>query len=76
MGMFEDKHYQHGTLAVGRVVAARSTGKAFGIVGGGETIAALKMTKMIEHVDWVSTGGGAMLTYLSGGTMPGLKGLV
>jgi len=76
MGMFEDRHYRHGTLAIGRVVAARSTGKAFGIAGGGETVSALKMTKMIEHVDWVSTGGGAMLTYLSGQEMPGLKGLL
>jgi 3-phosphoglycerate kinase len=34
------------------------------------------MTKMINYVDWVSTGGGAMLAYLGGEKMPGLKGLV
>jgi phosphoglycerate kinase len=72
MGMFEDENYKHGTFGVGRTIAARSRGKAFGVVGGGETIEALKQTKMLEYIDWVSTGGGAMLTYLSGQKMPGL----
>ncbi|MFH0891518.1 MAG: phosphoglycerate kinase [Candidatus Falkowbacteria bacterium] len=72
MGRFEDSRFRHGTLAVARLVASRSTGRAFGLVGGGETVEALKMTKMIDYVDWVSTGGGATLTYLEGGKMPGL----
>jgi phosphoglycerate kinase len=76
LGMFEDNHYKHGTLAVAQLIAARSTGKAFGVVGGGETVEALKMTKMMNHIDWVSTGGGAMLSYLGGEKMPGLKGIV
>ncbi len=75
MGMFEDSQYKHGTLALARVMAAHSTGKAFGVAGGGETVAALQQTKMLEHVDWVSTGGGAMLSFLIGAKMPGLKGL-
>jgi len=76
MGYFENEHFKHGTLSIARFVAARSTGQAFGAVGGGETIEALKMTKMEDYVDWVSTGGGAMLTYLGGEPMPGLKGIV
>ena len=72
MGFFELKDFRHGTLAVARLVASRSKGKAYGIVGGGETVEALKMTKMIDDVDWVSTGGGAMLSYLGGKKMPGL----
>lgn len=76
MGYFENQHFKHGTLSVARLVAARSTGQAFGAVGGGETIEALKMTKMENYVDWVSTGGGAMLAYLAGEAMPGLKGIV
>lgn len=76
LGMFENQKYKHGTLAIARVIASRSTGKAFGVVGGGETIEALSMTKMIKYVDWVSTGGGAMLSYLGGEKMPGLYGLV
>lgn len=76
MGMFENKHYKHGTVAIGQVIAARSRGKSFGVVGGGETVEALKITKMIDYVDWVSTGGGAMLSYLGEEKMPGLEGII
>ncbi|MFH1427519.1 MAG: phosphoglycerate kinase [Patescibacteria group bacterium] len=76
MGCFEKKHYQHGSLAIARLVGARSSGKVFGVVGGGETIEVLKMAKMLNYIDWVSTGGGAMLTYLSGQEMPGLAGII
>lgn len=73
VGMFEAEHFQHGTLVIGRVIAAKSRGAAFGVIGGGETVEALKMTKMIDYVDWVSTGGGAMLSFLAGEKMPGLE---
>jgi len=76
LGYFENEHFKHGTLSVARFIATRSTGSAFGVVGGGETIEALKMTKMEHYIDWISTGGGAMLTYLGGEPMPGLKGIV
>ncbi|MBI4779313.1 phosphoglycerate kinase [Candidatus Falkowbacteria bacterium] len=76
MGYFENERFKHGTLSIARFVATRSTGRAFGAVGGRETIEALKMTKMENYIDWVSTGGGAMLTYLGGEPMPGLKGIV
>jgi phosphoglycerate kinase len=73
MGKFEEKTFKYGTLAVASLVAARSSGLAYGVIGGGETVAALQLTKMAEYVDWISTAGGAMLTYLGGGAMPGLK---
>ncbi|MDD5071572.1 MAG: phosphoglycerate kinase [Patescibacteria group bacterium] len=73
MGMFENEHFKHGTLAIARVIASRSRGRAFGVVGGGETIAALKMTGMEDYVDWISTGGGATLAFLNGEKMPGLS---
>jgi len=76
MGKFEDNSFKYGTLFLGQVIASRSSGKAFGVVGGGETLEALKMTKMLEYVDWASTGGGAMIAFLSGNKMPGLKGIV
>ncbi len=76
LGMFEDSHYKHGTMAIGQLIASRSKGKAFGVAGGGETVEALKKSKMIKYMDWVSTGGGAMVSYLSGAKMPGLKGLI
>jgi phosphoglycerate kinase len=73
VGAFEKPHFQAGTIALGQLIAARSHGKTFGLVGGGETLEALKMTKMENFVDWVSTGGGAMLAYLGGEKMPGLQ---
>ncbi|BFD25179.1 MAG: phosphoglycerate kinase [Candidatus Parcubacteria bacterium] len=72
MGYFEERAYSAGTLNIAMAIAARSTGHAFGLVGGGETVAALGQTKMSEYVDFISTGGGAMLSYLGGEKMPGL----
>lgn len=76
MGCFEEKPAAFGTMAIGRLVAARSRGAAWGVVGGGETVEALKLTKMSEYIDWVSTAGGAMLSYLGGEKMPGLSKIV
>lgn len=76
LGMFEEKAYSNGTLSVARLVATVSGGSAYGVVGGGETVEALKQTKMMNYVDWVSTGGGAMLSFLGGDVMPGLKKIV
>jgi phosphoglycerate kinase len=76
MGYSENACFKHGTMAIAQIFASRSRGPAFGVVGGGETVAALKQSKMTEGVDWVSTGGGAMLSYLAGEKMPGLKGII
>ena len=76
MGLIEQRRFRHGSLVVGEMIAARSKGKAFGLVGGGETIAVLSETGMAEHVDYISTGGGAMLEYLSGQELAGLKPLL
>ncbi len=75
MGYFEQKPYHYGTLAIARLVASRSKGKAFGVIGGGETLQAMEMVKMGEDVDLVSTGGGAMLEFLAGNKLPGLRTL-
>jgi phosphoglycerate kinase len=73
MGYMEVKPYDIGTLTIARLVAQRSRGAAYGVVGGGETITALNQTKMSQYVDVVSTGGGAMLEFLSGKQLPGVK---
>ncbi len=73
MGYFEQKPYQHGTYSVARLVASRSKGKAFGVVGGGETLLSLEAVKMSEYIDHISTGGGAMLEFLAGKNLPGVK---
>ncbi|MFH1255004.1 MAG: phosphoglycerate kinase [bacterium] len=76
LGHFENEHCKHGTMAIARFIAARSTGHAFGVAGGGETVEALKMTKMENDIDYISTGGGAMMAYIGGEKMPGLKGII
>lgn len=76
MGWFENPDFRHGTMALTRFLACRSKGKAFGVAGGGETVEALKLSKMFDDVDWVSTAGGAMLEYLSGAKLPGLEKIV
>lgn len=76
LGKYEEQSFKHGSLFVGRAIASRSRGQAFGLVGGGETTEVLQQTKMFDYIDWVSTGGGAILTYLSKGKMPGLGKIV
>ncbi len=71
-GKFEDKKYEKGTLAIAKAVAESG---AFSVVGGGETVEFLQKQGMIEKFGHVSTGGGAMLSYLAGDELPGLRAL-
>jgi phosphoglycerate kinase len=73
LGVFEQKPYDIGTLSIARLVASRSKGKAYGVIGGGETLQTMDMVGMSEYVDLISTGGGAMLEFLSGKELPGIK---
>ncbi len=73
MGYFEQKPYDIGTLSVARLVASRSKGRAYGVIGGGETIQSMDIVEMAEYVDFVSTGGGAMLEFLAGKRLPGIE---
>jgi len=75
MGFFEQESYAHASCSIAYLVASRSKGKAYGIVGGGETLAALEKTQMTKYIDHVSTGGGAMLEFMSGKKLPGLISL-
>lgn len=76
MGKFEEARFRSGTISVARVIASHSSGRAYGLAGGGETVEALKLSGMMEYVDWVSTAGGAMLAYLSKDKMPGLTKII
>jgi phosphoglycerate kinase len=73
MGKFEEPPFDAGTRAVADAIAA-NTG-ANRIVGGGDTLAALDAFGLLDRVGYVSTGGGAMLDFLAGKEMPGLKAL-
>ncbi|MFA6105420.1 MAG: phosphoglycerate kinase [Patescibacteria group bacterium] len=75
LGMFEQHPYQYGTFSLARLFAARSKGHALGVCGGGETVQILEKIRAMTDIDLVSTGGGAMLEFLSGDKLPGLKAL-
>ena len=70
MGKFEEKEYSFGTKKIAQAIAKSS---AYKIVGGGDTIFALSQFGLIEQIDFVSTGGGSMLEFLSGKKLPGLE---
>ena len=72
MGMFEDERFASGTRTVAQAMADT---KAFTVVGGGDSAAALAQFKLDDEVDHVSTGGGASLELLENGDLPGLEAL-
>lgn len=71
-GKFEDKEYAKGTLAIAKAII---DSKAYSVVGGGETVEFLNKQGMIDKFSHISTGGGAMLSYLAGDKLPGLEAL-
>ncbi|MFZ6015774.1 MAG: phosphoglycerate kinase [Patescibacteria group bacterium] len=76
LGVFEITAFSHGSLVMGYAIASRSKGKAYGIVGGGDTIPVALATGMDEWFDHISTGGGALLEFIAkSGKLPGLEAL-
>lgn len=72
MGYFENPAFKAGTMGVAQLLGGIGTRKAFVVAGGGETVSSIRMAHQAEHIDHLSTGGGAMLEYLSGNKLPGL----
>lgn len=75
MGVFEMEKFQHGTKTIARAVV-EATGKgAFSLVGGGDSVAAVNQFGYADKVSYVSTGGGAMLEYFEGKSLPGIAAI-
>ncbi len=75
VGVFEFDKFGKGTQSISVAVSGSTLGGAFSLIGGGDTIAAVSKYKMSEFVSYISTGGGAMLEYLEGISLPGIKAL-
>ncbi|MDD5341042.1 MAG: phosphoglycerate kinase [Patescibacteria group bacterium] len=76
MGVFEIPQFSHGSDYLAKIMAMQARGDAFGVVGGGETIMLIKRNHLESWFDFVSTGGGAMLEFLEGKVLPGIKPLL
>ena len=72
MGIFEIENFSRGTIAIARAVADSG---AISIVGGGDSIAAVKKAGVKDKISHISTGGGASLEYIAYGTLPGIEAL-
>jgi len=72
MGIFEVPEFAAGTLAVAEALA---TSQAFSVVGGGESVMAIRRAGVIDHIDHVSTGGGASLEFITGEALPAIVAL-
>lgn len=75
MGVFEMEKFSHGTKAIALAVAEATNNGAFSLVGGGDSVAAVNQFHLADKVSFVSTGGGAMLEYFEGKTLPGIAAI-
>ena len=75
MGVFEFSNFENGTKTVAYAVAESTKNGAFSLIGGGDSAAAIKQFNLKEEVSYVSTGGGALLEYFEGKTLPGIAAI-
>jgi phosphoglycerate kinase len=76
LGVFEMETFSKGTIALGNFIAASTENGAFSLVGGGDSVAAVKQFGFEDKMSYVSTGGGAMLEMLEGKTLPGIAAIL
>ena len=76
LGVFELEKFSNGTIKLGEYIAEATTKGAFSLVGGGDSVSAVKQFGLEDKMSYVSTGGGAMLEMLEGQTLPGIQAIV
>ncbi len=76
LGVFEMENFSKGTISLGEAIAEATANGAFSLVGGGDSVAAVKQFDFADKVSYVSTGGGAMLESLEGKTLPGIEAII
>ena len=75
MGVFEFPNFAEGTVSIAKAVAQATAAGAFSLVGGGDSVAAVNQAGLADAVSYISTGGGAMLEFLEGKTLPGIAAM-
>ena len=76
LGVFEMETFSNGTIELGNYIDEATKNGAFSLVGGGDSVAAVKQFGFADKVSYVSTGGGAMLESLEGKTLPGIEAIL
>ncbi len=76
LGVFEMENFANGTITLGNFIAESTANGAFSLVGGGDSVAAVKQFGLEDKMSYVSTGGGAMLEMLEGRVLPGIQAIL
>lgn len=76
MGVFEMPSFSKGTFAIADYIGQATKKGAFSAVGGGDSVAAINQSGFAKDISYISTGGGAMLEYLEGKVLPGIKAII
>ena len=75
MGVFEFPAFSKGTFSIASSVADATSNGAFSLIGGGDSVSAIHQSGLSSKVSYISTGGGAMLEFLEGKELPGIKAI-
>lgn len=76
VGVFEFENFTDGTRGLGEAIAEATDKGAFSLVGGGDTVAAVNKFGLAKRISYISTGGGALLEYIEGKQLPGIKAIM
>ena len=75
MGVFEMNNFEEGTKRIAEAIAKATDNGAYSLIGGGDSVAAINKYNLADRISYISTGGGAMLEYIEGKELPGVKAI-